>query len=77
MAVEAVDRPLRMLARRPRDAARMPSQSRTLATSPKGTPVCAMPNGPGFMPTSTTSLGAVAKRSTYAAYASRAYSSGL
>jgi len=43
---------------------RMPSQSRTLATSPNGTPVCAMPNGPGFIPTSTTSFGAVAKRPT-------------
>ena len=35
--------------------ASMPSQSRTLVISPKGTPVCAMPHGPGFMPTSSTS----------------------
>jgi hypothetical protein len=31
-------------------------QSRTAATSPKGTPVCIMPKGPGFMPSSTTRL---------------------
>ena len=36
----------------------IPSQSRTIATSPNGTPVCAMPNGPGFMPRSTISRGA-------------------
>ncbi|MFM8785167.1 MAG: hypothetical protein ACKOFI_08465, partial [Phycisphaerales bacterium] len=29
----------------------IPRKSRTAATSPNGTPVCAMPNGPGFMPT--------------------------
>ena len=29
-------------------------QSRTAAISPKGIPVCAMPNGPGFMPRKTT-----------------------
>ena len=32
----------------------MPSQSRTAPISPKGTPVCAMPKGPGFMPRKTT-----------------------
>jgi hypothetical protein len=26
------------------------------ATSPNGTPVCIMPKGPGFMPSSTTCL---------------------
>jgi hypothetical protein len=29
--------------------ASMPSQSRTIGTSPNGTPVCAIPNGPGFI----------------------------
>ena len=28
----------------------IPSQSRTWGGSPKGTPVCAMPHGPGFIP---------------------------
>ena len=50
----------------------MPSQSRTIATSPKGTPVCAMPNGPGFMPSSTTSLGPLPKRVRYASCGARA-----
>ena len=31
----------------------MPSHSRTARTSPKGTPVCAMPNGLGFIPSSS------------------------
>ena len=34
-----------------------PSQSRTTATSPKGTPVWAIPKGPGFIPRSRTGLG--------------------
>ena len=34
--------------------ASIPIQSRTAAISPKGTPVCTMPNGPGFMPRKTT-----------------------
>ena len=42
--------------------ASMPIQPRTASTSPKGTPVWAMPKGPGFMPTKTTSLGAAPKR---------------
>ena len=36
--------------------ASMPSQSRTKPTSPNGTPVCAMPKGPGFMPRKITRL---------------------
>ena len=32
----------------------IPIQSRTAVISPNGTPVCAMPNGPGFMPRKTT-----------------------
>ena len=32
----------------------IPRNPRTDATSPNGTPVCAMPNGPGFMPTNST-----------------------
>ena len=43
-------------------AASMPSQSRTVATSPNGTPVCIMPNGPGFMPTNSSSFGARPQR---------------
>ena len=39
----------------------MPSQLVTAATSPKGTPVWAMPHGPGFMPSKTTSLGELAE----------------
>ena len=34
----------------------MPIQSRTALISPKGTPVCTMPKGPGFMPTNITFL---------------------
>ena len=37
-------------------SAPMPIQSRTAAISPKGTPVCTIPKGPGFMPTKTTRL---------------------
>ncbi|PKP99491.1 MAG: hypothetical protein CVT74_07860 [Alphaproteobacteria bacterium HGW-Alphaproteobacteria-13] len=33
-----------------------PNQSRTNVTSPNGTPVCAMPNGPGFIPSNSTSF---------------------
>ena len=57
-------------------AAGSPSQPRTASTSPKGTPVCTMPNGPGFMPTNTTRFGAAPKRPAYAAWTSHAYSSG-
>ena len=35
--------------------ASMPSQSRTSSISPNGTPFCAIPQGPGFMPTRTAS----------------------
>ena len=34
----------------------MRSQSRTISTSPKGTAVCTIPKGPGFMPRKTTLL---------------------
>ena len=37
-------------------------QSRTAATSPKGTPVCIMPNGPGFIPRKITGLGCVPRK---------------
>jgi len=56
-AGEALDRPL--CARGPA----RPSQSRALAISPKGTPIWAMPKGPGFMPTKTTRLRPLPKRS--------------
>ena len=37
--------------------ASIPSQSRTIAVSPKGIPFWAIPNGPGFMPTKRISRG--------------------
>ena len=40
-----------------------PSQSRTSSTSPKGTPVWAMPQGPGFMPRRSARQPGRAKRS--------------
>ena len=43
--------------------ASMPSQSRTIETSPNGTPVWTIPNGPGFIPTNSTSRGPAPKRS--------------
>jgi hypothetical protein len=53
----------------------IPRNPRTAAISPKGTPVCAMPNGPGFMPTKSASIpgrASARKRSC----GSRAYTSG-
>ena len=51
----------------------IPTKSRTIATSPNGTPVCAMPNGPGFIPTMRTSRGLFEpQRSRYASCGSRA-----
>ena len=38
-----------------RTFASIPRKSRTAATSPNGTPVCAMPKGPGFMPRNSAS----------------------
>src|SRR5688572_4639120 len=57
--------------------ASMPSQSRTNDTSPNGTPVCAMPYGPGFMPTNMTSAPSSPYFFRYMRCASSAYSSGL
>ena len=52
--IETGDQPFRMLLPRRSDRSLIFNQSRTAAISPKGIPVCAMPNGPGFIPRKTT-----------------------
>jgi hypothetical protein len=47
-AGEAFDRPPGILQRRFCTSATIPSQSRTAAISPKGTPHCTIPKGPGI-----------------------------
>ena len=44
-------------------AVTIPIQSLTAAISPNGTPVCVIPNGPGFMPRNNTRFGPAANRS--------------
>src|SRR5436309_12386782 len=47
---------------------RIPSQSRTAATSPNGTPVCAMQNGPGFIDRKSTRLNSSHVKISYAVF---------